>query len=101
MNYSQICQIKDFKILCAHGFEVEFFLEGNHRKYCYYNIIVTVTIIIMQHHLGWKETFISNKPKYFRKICFGWGVVCFTKPLICSDSLLPKPGAVFHFPPPH
>jgi len=35
MNFSQICQIKDFKILCVHGFEVECFVWGNPGKNCW------------------------------------------------------------------
>lgn len=91
MSCSQIYQLKDFKILCVHGFEVECFVWGNPGKYDEDD----ATSFEMETNY-----FISNKTKYFRKIHFGWAVICFTKALICSGSLLPQPGAVFHFPPP-
>jgi len=62
--------------------------------------VVAVTIIIIQHHMRCKQTFISNKTKHFRKIHFERAVICFTKLLICSGSLLCEPGGVFHFPSP-
>lgn len=66
-NFRQICQIKDFKIFCGQGFEVECFVWENPGKN--YDDDDDdgdeATSFDMETNY-----FISNKPKYFRKIHF-------------------------------